>query len=122
MATKKIAGDAPIPELLDGVTLSRTLPLRLPANFISRSHLVDSINTDAPGTTLIVGPLGYGKTSLAAEIAQQNEGHTFWYTMVDEDTAQKFNSHVIQAVRNVIPGFAPWTRLSCVPLRAVEFS
>jgi len=108
VATKKIAGDAPIPELLDGVTLSRTVPLRLPANFISRSHLVDSINTDAPGTTLIVGPLGYGKTSLAAEIAQKNEGRTFWYTMVDEDTAQKFNSHVIQAVRNVIPGFAPW--------------
>jgi len=84
---KKIAGDIHTPELLDGVTLSRTLPVRLPANFISRSHLVDSMNTDAPGTTLIVGPLGYGKTSLAAEIAQKNEGHTFWYTMVDEDTA-----------------------------------
>lgn len=108
MATKKIAGDTPTPELLDGVILSRTLPLRLPANFISRSHLVNSIDTDTPGTTLIVGPLGYGKTSLAAEIAQQNEGHTFWYTMVDEDAPQKFNSHVIQAVRNVIPGFAPW--------------
>jgi LuxR family transcriptional regulator, maltose regulon positive regulatory protein len=108
VATKKIAGDIPIPELLDGVTLSRTLPPRLPANFISRSHLVDSINTDAPGTTLIVGPLGYGKSSLAAEIARHNEGRTFWYTMVDEDNAPKFNSHVIQAVRNVIPGFAPW--------------
>ena len=108
MATKKIAGDTPTPELLDGVILSRTLPLRLPANFISRPHLVNSIDTDAPGTTLIVGPLGYGKTSLAAEIAQKNEGRTFWYTMVDEDTAQKFNSHVIQAVRNVIPSFAPW--------------
>jgi len=108
VATKKIAGDIHLPELIDGVTLSRTLPVRLPANFISRSHLVDSINTDAPGTTLIVGPRGYGKTSLAAEIAQKNEGHTFWYTMVDEDSAPKFNSHVIQAVRNVIPGFAPW--------------
>jgi len=104
----KIARDIPTPEPLNGVTLSRTLPVRLPANFISRAHLVDSINTDAPGTTLIVGPLGYGKTSLAAEIAKKNEGHTFWYTMVDEDTAPKFNSHVIQAVRNVIPGFAPW--------------
>jgi ATP/maltotriose-dependent transcriptional regulator MalT len=108
VATKKIAGDNLIPELLDGVMLSRTLPPRLPANFISRSLLVDSIDTSAPGTTLIVGPLGYGKTSLAAEIAQRNEGRTFWYTMVDEDTAPKFNSHVIQAVRNVIPGFAPW--------------
>ena len=93
MATKKIAGDTPTPELLDGVTLSRTLPLRLPANFISRSHLVNSIDTDAPGTTLIVGPLGYGKTSLAAEIAQQNEGHTFWYTMVDE----LFNNFILRA-------------------------
>jgi ATP/maltotriose-dependent transcriptional regulator MalT len=108
VATKKIAGDAPIPELIDGVTLWRTLPPRLPANFISRTHLVDSIDTSAPGTTLIVGPLGYGKSSLAAEIAQHNEGHTFWYTMVNEDTGPKFNSHVIQAVRNVIPGFAPW--------------
>jgi ATP/maltotriose-dependent transcriptional regulator MalT len=108
VATKKIAGDSPIPELLDGVTLSRTLPPRLPANFISRTHLVDSIDISAPGTTLIVGPLGYGKSSLAAEIAQHNVGHTFWYTMVDEDTAPQFNSHVIQAVRNVIPSFAPW--------------
>jgi DNA-binding CsgD family transcriptional regulator len=28
--------------------------------------------------------------------------------MVDEDSPSKFNSHVIQAVRNVIPDFAPW--------------
>lgn len=122
MATKKIAGDTPIPERIDGVTLSRTLPPRLPANFISRSHLVDSINTDAPGTTLIVGPLGYGKSSLAAEIAQRNEGHTFWYTMVDEDTGPKFNSHVIQAVRNVIPGFAAWftSDLRIKPMELIE--
>jgi len=118
----KIARDIPTPELLDGVTLSRTLPPRLPANFISRSHLVDSINTDAPGTTLIVGPLGYGKSSLAAEIAQRNEGHTFWYTMVDEDTGPKFNSHVIQAVRNVIPGFAAWftSDLRIKPMELIE--
>ncbi len=105
---KKIAADAPIPKLLDGVNLSRTLPPLMPANFISRSNLVDSIDVRSPGTTLIVGPIGYGKTSLVAEIAQRNEGRTFWYTMVDEDTAPKFNSHVIQSVRNVIPEFAPW--------------
>ena len=101
-------GDLDIPEVLDGVTLSRTLPPLLPANFISRHALVDSIDVSAPGTTLIHGPIGYGKTSLATEIARQNDGHTFWYTMVDEDTAHKFNLHVIQAVRNVIPGFAAW--------------
>jgi LuxR family maltose regulon positive regulatory protein len=101
-------GDLDIPEVLDGVTLSRTLPPLLPANFISRHALVDSIDVSAPGTTLIHGPMGYGKTSLAAEIAQQNDGYAFWYTMVDEDTAHKFNLHVIQAVRNVIPGFAAW--------------
>jgi len=101
-------GDIEIQDLLDGVTLSRTLPPLLPSNFISRHSLVDSIDTSAPGTTLIHGPIGFGKTALATEIALQNRGHTFWYTMVDEDSEQKFNIHVIQAVRNVIPGFAPW--------------
>ena len=108
MATKKIAGDAPIPELIDGVTLSRTLPPLLPANFLSRSSLVESISLQAPGTTLISGPIGYGKTSLATEIAERNSGRTFWYTMVDEDSPEKFNAHVIQSVRNVISDFAPW--------------
>jgi ATP/maltotriose-dependent transcriptional regulator MalT len=109
VATKKIAGESRPSELIAGVSLSRTMPPRLPVNFISRRPtLIDSIDTSAPGTTLIVGPIGYGKTSLATEIAQRNQGRTFWYTMVDEDSAKEFNSHVIQAVRNVIPGFAPW--------------
>jgi ATP/maltotriose-dependent transcriptional regulator MalT len=109
VATKKNAGDSAPPEVIPGVSLSRTLPPRLPANFISRRPtLIDSIDTSAPGTTLFVGPIGYGKTSLATEIAQRNQGRTFWYTVADEDSARKMNSHVIQAVRNVIPGFAPW--------------
>lgn len=108
MAKRESAGDGAGLTILEGVTLSRTLPPRQPANFISRQRVIDSIETRAPGTTLIVGPVGYGKTSLATEIAQRNEGRTFWYTMVDEDTAEKFNAHVIQSVRNVIPGFAPW--------------
>lgn len=108
MAKRESAGDGSGLTILEGVTLSRTLPPRQPANFISRQRVIDSIETRAPGTTLIVGPVGYGKTSLATEIAQRNEGRTFWYTMVDEDTAEKFNAHVIQSVRNVIPGFAPW--------------
>ena len=105
---KKIAGDTPTPGLLDGVTLSRTLPPFLPAIFISRRRLVEKIDVSAPGTTLIVAPIGYGKTSLATEIAHQYADRTFWYTMVDEDSPAKFNSHVIQAVRNVIPDFALW--------------
>lgn len=62
----------------------------------------------APGTTLITGPVGYGKTSLASEITQRHSERTFWYTMVDEDSPKKFNAHVIQSVRNVLPDFAPW--------------
>ena len=108
MATKKIAGEIASPEILKGVTLSRTLPPLQPANFLARRHLVAKIDVSAPGTTLIVGPIGYGKTSLAAEIAQSNPDRTFWYTMVDEDTPSKFNAHVIQSVRNVLPDFAPW--------------
>ncbi len=108
MATKKISGDIPTPELLDGVTLSRTLPPVPPSNFLARLHVMDSLTFSAPGTTLIVGPIGYGKTTLATEIAQKHAGRTFWYTMVDEDSPSKFNLHTVQAVRNVIPGFASW--------------
>ena len=108
MATKKSAGDRSSLPILEGVTLSRTLPPILPANFLSRSSLVESISLQAPGTTLISGPIGYGKTSLATEIAERNSGRTFWYTMVDEDSPEKFNAHVIQSVRNVISDFAPW--------------
>jgi len=108
VATKKSTGDKSSLPILDGVTLSRTLPPLLPANFLSRSSLVESISLQAPGTTLISGPIGYGKTSLATEIAERNSGRTFWYTMVDEDSPEKFNAHVIQSVRNVISDFAPW--------------
>ena len=107
--TKKTSeGDLSNPEVIVGVTLSRTLPPFLPANFFARHHLIEKIDVRAPGTTLIVGPIGYGKTSLATEIAQRYPDRTFWYTMVDEDSAPKFNAHLIQAVRNVIPDFAPW--------------
>ncbi len=108
MATKKSAGDISPQPILEGVTLSRTLPPLLPVNFLSRSSLVDSVSVQAPGSTLITGPIGYGKTSLATEIAQRNAGRTFWYTMVDEDSPEKFNLHIIQAIRNVIPDFAQW--------------
>lgn len=108
MAKAKSSGTDPGSTILEGVTLSRTLPPLFPPNFLSRSALSESFNFEAPGTTLIVGPIGYGKTSLATEIAHRNPGRTFWYTMVDEDSPARFNSHVIQSVRNVIPDFAPW--------------
>ncbi len=107
-AKKRDEGDLTISGVITGVTLSRTLPPLLPANFLARRHLVEKIDVKAPGTTLITGPIGYGKTSLATEIAEQYSDRTFWYTMVDEDSASKFNAHVIQSVRNVIPGFASW--------------
>ena len=108
MATKKRAGSTTNPGVLAGVTLSRTLPPLQPANFLARHHLVEKIDVSAPGTTLIVGPVGYGKTYVATEIAYKYSDRTFWYTMVDEDSPSQFNAHVIQAVRNVIPEFAPW--------------
>jgi ATP/maltotriose-dependent transcriptional regulator MalT len=107
-AKKRNEGDLTISGVIAGVTLSRTLPPLLPANFLARRHLVEKIDVKAPGTTLITGPIGYGKTSLATEIAERYPDRTFWYTMVDEDSASKFNAYVIQSVRNVIPGFATW--------------
>lgn len=107
--TKKTSeGELSNPEVIVGVTLSRTLPPLLPANFLARRHLVEKIDVSAPGTTLIVAPIGYGKTSLATEIAQHYPDRTFWYTMVEDDSPMKFNAYIIQAVRNVIPDFAPW--------------
>ena len=111
MATKiknSVEGALSNPGVIDGVTLSRTMPPLLPANFLARRHLLEKIDVSAPGTTLIIAPIGYGKTSLATEIAQRYSDRTFWYTMVEDDSASQFNAHVIQAVRNVIPDFAPW--------------
>lgn len=102
-ATKSATGD-----LLPGASLAHTTPPAMPRNFLSRKELFHLIDTRSPGATIVVAPSGYGKTTLVAEWAHQNKDHVFWASATGNEKATDFRNIVFQAVRNVIPNFAPW--------------
>ena len=89
------------------ITLSRIRPPELPANFLSRRHLFELIDGRAPGYTMVVAPVGYGKTSLIAEWAKQSKKKVAWYTMSESDSLVGVPTYLISAIRQVIPSFAP---------------
>jgi ATP/maltotriose-dependent transcriptional regulator MalT len=93
---------------IDGVYLSRTLIPVLPANHLSRKNLLETVKLPVPGTTLITAPAGYGKTSFVSELVQNQECKVIWYNISENFDRKDFNSHLIQAIRNVVPKFAPW--------------
>ncbi|MEN9687907.1 MAG: hypothetical protein RL381_919 [Actinomycetota bacterium] len=95
-------------EVTSGVTLSRTLIPSLPPNYLSRKHLFPLLDQPAPSTTVLIAPAGYGKTSLVAEWAQSKRERVIWLTVTDRDSIQDIGALLIQATRNIIPGFAPW--------------
>ena len=102
-ATKSVTGD-----LLPGTSLAYTTPPAMPRNFLSRKELFHLIDTRSPGATIVVAPSGYGKTTLVAEWAHQNIGRVFWATATGNEKTTDFRNIVFQAVRNVVPDFAPW--------------
>ena len=55
---------------LSGVTISRTHIPTLPPGYLARKHLFPLIDNSAPGTTFVIAPAGYGKSSLVAQWAQ----------------------------------------------------
>lgn len=87
------------------ITPSRIRPPVLPANFLSRRHLFNLIDDRAPGYTMLVAPAGYGKTSLMAEWAAQSKKKVIWYSMSETDALNGIGTHLLSAVRQVIPGF-----------------
>jgi ATP/maltotriose-dependent transcriptional regulator MalT len=89
------------------ITLSRIRPPELPANFLSRRHLFELIDDQAPGYTMVVAPAGYGKTSLIAEWAKQSKKKIIWYTMSETDSSVGVSTYLMRAIREVIPDFAP---------------
>ena len=95
-------------DLLPNATLALTTPPSMPRNFLSRRNLFHLIDVRTPGVTLVVAPSGYGKTTLIAEWANQNRERTFWASAGGTEDAFEFRNLVFQAVRNVIPDFAPW--------------
>jgi ATP/maltotriose-dependent transcriptional regulator MalT len=58
-----------------------------------------------PGATIVAAPAGYGKTMLVAEWAAAQSRPTIWCTVDPDDSPQMFFSHIVQAVRNVLPKF-----------------
>jgi ATP/maltotriose-dependent transcriptional regulator MalT len=90
------------------VTLSRTLIPTLPSGYLSRKHLFPLIDNESSGTTFVIAPGGFGKTSLVAEWAQNQGKAIIWMTVANGDTINEMSSMLIAATRQVLPDFAPW--------------
>ena len=98
----------PKPGVISGLNLSRTVPPSPSPNFISRKSILDEVDSSKAGVTLLVAPTGYGKTSLVAEYVTTLSDPVIWLSFNDLDDAKSFNSHMMQAIRNVIPNFGSW--------------
>jgi len=107
--TQKGAGEVrPAFDITSGITLSRSLVPTLAPNFISRKRLFPLLTHSAPSTTVVIAPAGYGKTTLGAEWANQSAEPVIWMTITNTDSVNEMSALLIQATRNVLPGFAPW--------------
>ena len=95
-------------DITPGTTLSRTVIPALPPNYLSRKHLFHLLDNAGASTTVVIAPLGYGKTSLTAEWARAQKRKVIWLTLTDRDSLQDMSSLFIQATRNVIAGFGSW--------------
>jgi len=95
-------------EVAPGVTLSRTLIPALPPNYISRKSLFPLFDNGPGSTTVVIGPAGYGKTSLVAEWVLSRQEKVIWLTLTERDSLADMSALFIQATRNVIPGFGNW--------------
>lgn len=102
-----------------GVTLSRTLIPTLPSGYLSRKRLFPLIDNEPGGTTFVIAPGGYGKSSLVAQWAQYQSNGVIWMTVANGDTVNEMSAMLIIATRQVIPNFAPWFEKE-QPLRSTE--
>lgn len=94
--------------VLSGVTVSRTLIPTLPPGFLSRRRLFPLLENEASGSTLVIAPAGYGKSSLVAEWARSRVQNVIWMTAAQGDSLQELSATMIVATRNVIPDFGQW--------------
>jgi len=109
-----MTGDA-----ISGVTISRTLIPNLPTEYLSRRHLFPLIDNEPSGTTFVIAPAGYGKSTLISEWAQSQKKSVIWMTVANGDTTNEMSAMLIMATRRVLPDFAPWFEKN-QPLRATE--
>ena len=102
-----------------GVTLSRTLIPTLPTGYLSRKRLFPLMANEPSGTTFVIAPGGYGKSSLVAEWVQYQSSDVIWMTVANGDSINEMSAMLIAATRRVIPTFAPWFEKEH-PLRPTE--
>ena len=102
---------------LSGVTISRTHVPTLPPGYLARKHLFTLIDNSAPGTTFVIAPAGYGKSSLVAQWAQGKKA--IWMTVAEADSLNEMSAMMIAATRNLIPGFGQWFERE-QPMRPTE--
>jgi ATP/maltotriose-dependent transcriptional regulator MalT len=108
MVTKSAGEKTATFDITSGITLSRSLVPTLAPNYISRKRLFPLLTHSAPSTTVVIAPAGYGKTSLVAEWAKQSKDPVIWMTITESDSVVELAALLIQATRNILPGFAPW--------------
>jgi LuxR family maltose regulon positive regulatory protein len=101
------------------VTTSRTLIPTLPPDYLSRRQLFPLLDNEASGTTFVIAPAGYGKTTLVAEWAQNHRKDVIWLTVANGDTTNEMSAMMIAATRRVLPDFAPWFEKD-QPIRPTE--
>ena len=94
--------------VISGISLARTLPPVLPPNFLTRKSILSNVAIDRAGITLIAAPAGYGKTSLVTEYLSTLEFPVIWLSFDDSVNEASFNTHLIQAMRNVLPNYGEW--------------
>jgi ATP/maltotriose-dependent transcriptional regulator MalT len=85
--------------------MARSLKPALPANFISRPHLLELFEENVPGVTVVVAPAGYGKTTLVSEWAQSSNRPTIWLSIDPRDSIQSFFEQIIFSIRLALPDF-----------------
>ena len=95
-------------EVLAGASLSRTVIPPLPPHYLSRKHLFHLLENEGASTTVLIAPVGFGKTSLVAEWARNQDKKVIWLTLTESDSLADMSALFIQATRNVIPGFGTW--------------
>src|SRR5512139_2509248 len=82
---------------------------RLSRTLVHRPALVQRINQGLDGyLTLISAPVGFGKTTLAAEWAKQSARRVAWLSLDESDNALDiFVAYCIAAIRTLFPEACP---------------
>jgi len=78
---------------------------------LSRSHLHQMISEPAQPVTSIVGPAGYGKTTLVSTWAHQQSCPVAWYSLdVSDNDPSQFVRYLTESIHQATAGAVPSTR------------